>query len=94
MRQLVPSEYTGTLLAPPPATIEAKVVALASVTNARAPEPAVAAEAKPATVDSPRLIHLAPAFNEIPGTRSFVMFVSPIVISLDTVADDDKALYP
>jgi hypothetical protein len=48
--QFVPSEYTGTLLAPPPATVEAKVVAVASDTNALAPVPDVAALGKVATV--------------------------------------------
>ena len=48
--QLVPSLTTGTLLAPPPATVLRKVVAVASVTNARAPAPAVAAAARLATV--------------------------------------------
>lgn len=36
--QLVPSLKTGTLLAPPPVTVEANVVAVASVTNALAPD--------------------------------------------------------
>jgi hypothetical protein len=48
--QLVPSEYTGTLLAPPPTTVDAKVVALASDTNARALTPEVAALGRVATV--------------------------------------------
>ena len=48
--QLVPSLTTGTLLAPPPATVERNVVAVASVTKARAPLPAVAAAGSEATV--------------------------------------------
>jgi hypothetical protein len=39
--QFVPSEYTGTLLAPPPATVEANVVAVASDTKDLAPTPDV-----------------------------------------------------
>src|SRR3954471_21675301 len=50
IRQFAPSLYTGTPFAPPPATAEAKVVALASVTKDRAPAPAVAAAGRPATV--------------------------------------------
>ena len=80
MRQLVPSEYTGTLLAPPPATIAAKVVALASVTNARAPKPAVAAAGNAATVELPTLIYLAPAVIVRPGIRKLVIEESPRVI--------------
>ena len=41
MSQLVPLLTTGTAFAPPPATVERNVVAVASVTNARAPAPAV-----------------------------------------------------
>jgi hypothetical protein len=48
--QFVPSEYTGTWLAPPPATIEAKVVAVAFDTNVLAPAPEVTALGNVATV--------------------------------------------
>ena len=48
--QLVPSEYTGTLLAPPPATVDANVVAVASDTKPLAPTPLVAALGSVATV--------------------------------------------
>jgi len=48
--QFVPSEYTGTLLAPPPATVEAKVVTVASDTNALAPTPDVDALGRAAAV--------------------------------------------
>lgn len=50
IRQFVPSLYTGTPLAPPPATTEAKVVEFASVTKAVAPAPEPDAEGKVATV--------------------------------------------
>jgi hypothetical protein len=50
MIQSVPSLTTGTLLAPPPAAMLANVVAVASVTKARAPAPALAAEGSVATV--------------------------------------------
>jgi hypothetical protein len=49
INQLVPLEYTGTLFAPPPATIDAKVVAVASETKALAPAPPVVAEGNAAT---------------------------------------------
>lgn len=51
--QFVPSLTTGTLFAPPPATVDANVVAVASVTNARAPAPAVAAEGSAETTYDP-----------------------------------------
>ena len=41
---------TGTEFAPPPTTLAANVVVVASVTNALAPAPAVAAAVRPATV--------------------------------------------
>jgi peptidoglycan/LPS O-acetylase OafA/YrhL len=51
--QFVPSLTTGSLFAPPPAIVLKKVVALASVTKARAPTPAVDADGKLETVVEP-----------------------------------------
>jgi hypothetical protein len=46
----VPSEYTGTLVEPPPATVEPNVDTEESVTNDRDPAPAVDALGRLATV--------------------------------------------
>jgi hypothetical protein len=48
--QLVPSEYTGTLVDPPPATVVPNVETEESVTNALDPTPAVDALGRVATV--------------------------------------------
>ena len=66
--ELVPSETTGTLFAPPPAAVDKNVVAVASVTMDRAPAPAVAADGSDATVVVPvtgtiSLAEPVPAFS-------------------------------